>query len=536
MTPTNQPLAARLEAAGLFVAEWYRRTYPDVAESGLSPREHFLRFGLAEGRAPGPRFSPADYLAANPDVAEANSNALVHYLNWGQQEGRALAPSGVWPEGPSPEGLPAWVAQGATVRPAADQLRVLYVLSVQSGGTPQTNQDLMQSLQGEAECLVLRCSGRDLVLYFFHAGIYVPIASHRLEAPIAAQPHTSVEYDQVVAGWLQEYAITLVHVRHLVWQGLGVISAAKNLGLPVVCSFHDYYSVCPSLKLLDENLRFCAGRCTRSRGECQPELWPAEQFAALKHDEVYAWQQRFAGVLALCDAFVTTTAAARDLILSIFPALDDGRFAVIPHGRDFSELAQLAVAPEPGVTLRVLVPGHIAVAKGARVLQQLAAMAELRHVEWHVLGSVDGRLEGSWPANVVLHGVYRREAFHSHVAEIRPHLGAVFSLWPETWCHTLTELWSAGVPVLGFDIGAVGERLTATEAGWPISPLSAEAVAETLTLAARPDEWRRAVERVARWQQEEQVSCSQMAERYLEVYRELCPGPASVREAWATLL
>ncbi|WP_027962466.1 glycosyltransferase [Halomonas halodenitrificans] len=524
MTPAQHPaLAARLEAAGLFEADWYRRTYPDVDESELSPLEHFLNFGLSEGRAPGPRFSPADYLAANPDVAEAGGNALVHYLTWGQQEGRALARPDAWPEGPLPEGVPAWVTQGAPARPATGRLRVLYVLSVQSGGTPQTNQDLMQALEGEAECLVLRCSGRDLVLYFFHAGIYVPVARQRLAVPITARLHTSVEYDQIVAGWLQEYAVTLVHIRHLVWQGLGVISAAKQLGLPVVCSFHDYYSICPSLKLLDENLRFCAGRCTRSRGECQPELWPAEQFAALKHDEVYAWQQRFAGALALCDAYVTTTAAARDLILSIFPALDNGRFAVIPHGRDFTEIARLAVEPEAGVPLRVLVPGHIAVAKGAGVLQQLAGMAELSHVEWHVLGSVDGGLEGDWPASVVFHGTYRREAFHSHVAEIRPHLGAVLSLWPETWCHTLTELWAAGLPVLGFDIGAVGERLAATGAGWRVSPFTAEAVAEALDVATQPGEWQRAAECVTQWQRQGQVSCSQMAERYLEVYRQACP-------------
>lgn len=513
--------ADALEASGLFDAEWYSATYPDIGDGPLSPWEHFLQHGWQEGRAPGPAFCPTEYLAINPDVERAGVPALEHYLRWGRQESRPLARAGSWLEGPLPEGVPAWVARGGAASPAVGRLRVLYVLSVQSGGTPQTNQDLMQSLQEEAECLVLRCFGRDLVLHFFYAGIYTPVARHCLAESIAAESHTSEEYDRVVSGWLQEYGVSLVHIRHLAWQGLGVISAAKNLGLPVVCSFHDYYSVCPSLKLLDENLRFCAGRCTRSRGECQPELWPVEQFAALKHDEVYAWQQRFAGVLALCDAFVTTTAAARDLILSIFPALDDGRFAVIPHGRDFSELAQLAVSPEPDVPLRVLVPGHIAMAKGAGVLQQLASMAELRHVEWHVLGSVDGRLVGVLPANVVLHGAYRREAFHSHVAEIRPHLGAVFSLWPETWCHTLTELWSAGVPVLGFDIGAIGERLAATGAGWWVSPLTAEAVAETLGVAAREDEWQRAAKSVRHWQQQGQMSCSQMTGRYLDVYREL---------------
>jgi serralysin len=49
---------------------------------------------LKEGRSPSTAFSVAGYLAANPDVAAANMNPLDHYLNFGIYEGRALAPSG----------------------------------------------------------------------------------------------------------------------------------------------------------------------------------------------------------------------------------------------------------------------------------------------------------------------------------------------------------------------------------------------------------------------------------------------------------
>lgn len=512
-----------LKASGLFDAEWYRATYPDIDDSPLSPWEHFLRHGLQEGQAPGPDFHPAQYLAANPDVARAGVPALDHYLMWGWKEGRPLTQTAAWPEEPLPADLPAWATEesGITGVPPAEGQRILYVLSIQSGGTPQANQDLMRALAARAECLVLRCTGLEMVLYLFHDGIYVPLARHRLQAPIAPLPHASAEYDRVIEEWLAAYHISLVHVRHLAWQGLGLIAAADRLGVPVVCSFHDYYAVCPSVKLLDENQRFCAGRCTASRGECPQELWAPEQMPALKHENIYPWQQQFAGALALCDAFVTTTASARELMLSIFPALAERSFAVIPHGRDFAELATLAECPPPQGPLRVLLPGHLAVAKGSRVLLELAHYPGLEYVEWHVLGSLGEIPASSLPHNVVVHGAYARNTFAARVAGIRPHLGAVLSLWPETWCHTLTELWSVGVPVLGFDIGAVGERLTATEAGWPVSPLGAEAMAEALTLAAQPNEWHRAVGRVTHWQKEKQVSCAQMAEAYWQLYEQV---------------
>lgn len=513
----RRQLAETLKASGLFDAQWYCATYADVASSGLSAWEHFVQQGFEQGRAPGPGFSPAQYLSINADVAASDFQALEHYLLFGKNEGRALEHVSLWPEQPVPDGLPAWVKQGSSAPPARGQ-RILYVLSIQSGGTPQTNQDLMLALQGKAECLVLRCAGHELTLYFFHDGIYVPLASHQLQQPIEPFPHALPEFDLVVERWLAQYRVTMVHIRHLAWQGLGVIALADRLDVPVVCSFHDYYTVCPSVKLLDENLQFCGGRCTASRGECPHELWSAEQMPALKHENIYVWQQQFAGALVLCDGFVTTTAAARELILSIFPALAGMPFDVVPHGRDFTELNTLAERPAPGGELRVLVPGHLAVAKGSQVLLELAQNPALGHVQWHVLGSLSGARDAGVPDNLIIHGAYARDDFASLVAQIRPHVGAVLSVWPETWCHTLTELWSVGVPVLGFDIGAVGERLTATGAGWPISPLSADAAAQALIQAAKPDEWRRVMKHVEGWQKEGQVSCQRMADSYWQLY------------------
>lgn len=167
----------------------------------------------------------------------------------------------------------------------------------------------------------------------------------------------------------------------------------------------------------------------------------------------------------------------------------------------------------------MLLPGHIARSKGAEVLLQLASHKALGRVEWHVLGTLAPEFQPRMPENVIVHGAYHREAFNDHVAQIRPHVGAVLSIWPETWCHTLTELWAAGLPVVGFDIGAVGERLKATGAGWVADTLSPDAVAGALAKASQPDEWQQAKEGVARWQLSGQRSCAHMADEYWRFYQ-----------------
>ncbi|GAA3528243.1 hypothetical protein [Zobellella aerophila] len=70
----------------LFDADWYLATYPDVAESGMDPREHYLKFGADEGRNPSVRFDTDWYRQLNPSTAESNLNPLVHYLKFGQEE------------------------------------------------------------------------------------------------------------------------------------------------------------------------------------------------------------------------------------------------------------------------------------------------------------------------------------------------------------------------------------------------------------------------------------------------------------------
>ena len=82
-------------ASQFFEPGWYSARYPDVAAAGLDPLTHFLRFGIAEGRDPGPLFDAKWYLANNPDVAAAGITPLVHYFQIGAAEGRDPNPSAI---------------------------------------------------------------------------------------------------------------------------------------------------------------------------------------------------------------------------------------------------------------------------------------------------------------------------------------------------------------------------------------------------------------------------------------------------------
>jgi SAM-dependent methyltransferase len=90
--PESAAIRRRVVSSGLFDPDYYRVTYPDVAQAGCDLLDHFCQHGIAENRRPGPGFDPQWYLAANPDVGASGTPAFLHYLRHGASEGRYPLP------------------------------------------------------------------------------------------------------------------------------------------------------------------------------------------------------------------------------------------------------------------------------------------------------------------------------------------------------------------------------------------------------------------------------------------------------------
>ncbi len=81
-----------LRASDLFDSDYYLEKYVDVAEAGVDPLLHYLKFGVKENRDPSPSFNTKYYLDSNPDVRASGINPLVHYFLYGRNEGRSTLP------------------------------------------------------------------------------------------------------------------------------------------------------------------------------------------------------------------------------------------------------------------------------------------------------------------------------------------------------------------------------------------------------------------------------------------------------------
>ncbi len=400
--------------------------------------------------------------------------------------------------------------------------RILFVVATQTGGTPQTNQDLMKALSDVCEGWVLRSDSEVVELsYMNDDGKVRPICSHQLSEPVDPLTHDSSEYDKVVSGWLQEFDFSLVHIRHLGWHSLSLPRLSKQLGIKVVYSFHDFYALSPNLKLIDDQGIFQGTTFFEQGSLYRESLWPKDSLPLPHGNWLDFWREKFQSALEYCDAFVTTSDSARRLILDAMPRLPVARFVVIPHGRDFAKFDRIRHKPKPGERIRILVPGHINAMKGLEVIRALIECDKDEKLEFHILG----RLIGPAPKRgVETLGAYERQEFAEKARKVRPHLGVVFSIWDETYCHTLTELWSVGLPTAVLDFPNVAARVSSSGAGWVLDHRNVSRLyEEILRIAFDEREYERTEKALMNWQCGYGLanSTSQMAAGYLNIYSDV---------------
>jgi GT2 family glycosyltransferase/glycosyltransferase involved in cell wall biosynthesis len=339
--------------------------------------------------------------------------------------------------------------------------RILYVHHRGTGGTPETTADLMGALVDGYEPYLLTSDTRALELWRTEADGTELVERWVLPERIRPEQFTQPAYRAAVADILTRHAIDLVHIRVLLAHTFDLPSVARALDIPVVLSFHDYFLVCPTFHLLDESNRFCGGVCTPGDGACRiPSDW-VRGVPHLKHAWVKEWQQAVARMLADCDAFVTTSATARDIYVRTYPQLADAPFHLIEHGRDL-EFEPVEAVPDWRGPVRVVIPGAFDVHKGAPFIERLVELDAAGRLELHFLGNVPDEFRHLG----VMHGPYERRQFTRKLHEIRPAFVGIFSIWAETYSHTLSEAWAVGVPVLVTDLGAPKERVEAHGGGW----------------------------------------------------------------------
>lgn len=378
------------------------------------------------------------------------------------------------------------------------------------GGTQLHVKDMMSIMRSEYNVFV---AARNID--YLNLTAYTSEKEYTFKFYIGNEPayteFRSKRFAELYGRILDCFAIDLVHIHHTKGLTLELYYQADQRGISIVTTLHDYYAICPSIKMINCHGELCIDRPDKQCcSECQKKLVNIYEHT----DYLKVWQSAHKDALNLSSVIVTPSKSAQEFISSYYPDLSD-RFLAIYHGME--PMRQIPdTCKTPG--FRVAFIGGISKEKGSLASCQLIKNSP-SGITWHLFG-VWGYNDLSMleRKNYIKTGLYEREELPDLMEKHRIDLVCILPIWPETYCYTLSEAIMCGVPVIATDIGALGERVRKLNCGWLVIP--EHAYEEALAIIQRIQD------KGAEYQEKHRLirslkvkSLGEMAQEYKKIYR-----------------
>jgi len=436
------------------------------------------------------------------------------------------------------------------------------------------------------------------------------------------------------------FEINLLHIHHVHGLSFDIFEVAKALEVPMILTMHDYYYICPNVKLVNTDMQHCNGSCDAS--DCENCLTKNAGIYTSKN-YLAKWRENAKCVLMGCDKLIVPSEAAKEVYSEYYPEVQD-KIQVIEHGlkidadeidlkdkvvkktyavkqcfdvwfadesaphevrgwaylagvdpaevevylevncggdvdffrctksirKDIAELignpnyiysgfsgtvfkqdylnkkikvrllleyqnvlytngkTKIYTIPSAKVEYKYNVAflGGMVPEKGSRKALEMIQNSS-PDIRWHVFGGTTGDGLGCFnQENVVKHGTYRQQDIPKLLKDNRIDLICIMSIWPETFCYTLSEAAVCDMPMLVTDIGAAGERVKRHGYGWTV-PVD-------YTGAQMSDYVLQILEDKVGYEEKKQIVTSfseitlrEMTSKYRNLYREFAKGFSS---------
>ena len=252
----------------------------------------------------------------------------------------------------------------------------------------------------------------------------------------------------------------------------------NNNTIKLIIPIHDFYCICPSYTLLNNEDNYCNIPSMETCQKCMQSNnseWKSFYFDKI---DMERWRKIWSDLLANSHSILCFSNSSKEILLKAYPSLDASLIQVIPH----------TVTPLPPVKLEhkndskqvtIGVLGAINYSKGSRIIKDLVKRIEKEHLDINIvlIGKTSEQINSS---HLHITGRYKREKLPDLITKHKIDIFFIPSIWPETFSYTTQEIIMMNLPLMVFDIGAPAERVKKYEKGYIIKDISIDAILETL--------------------------------------------------------
>ena len=257
---------------------------------------------------------------------------------------------------------------------------------------------------------------------------------------------------------ISHYNFDVVHFQHLGHHALSLPIIAKACGAGVVFSAHDFWLISSRYNLLDQSFIYDE--------ELTKSVVAYDNILKNSSNIEYGGEQTrrafVATMLHSVDLLLFGTEHSYNLVSEVYPIVKEKKCAIlgIPSPQSTLPVTRKSYAPLVDGKLGVAIVGNFLRTKGADTILNLIALAHPDHFHFHIFGAVHPEyqqvLNSMMAPNVTVHGQYSMGSTDAlKVADVALNL----SIWPETYCISLSEAWQNGLIPIVTDIGALHDRV-----------------------------------------------------------------------------
>ena len=256
-----------------------------------------------------------------------------------------------------------------------------------------------------------------------------------------------------------------------------------NLSAKLEILFHDYYPICPNFKLLNSNFVYCNVPNLATCENCTRDGYSEYLTQSFVKIDIKDWRLYWSDLLYTADDVLLFSNASLEIIKKAYN-IDRINYRICPHTLYASFTCSYIRGNIDG-PIHVAIVGSIDVGKGANIISDFSKLLYEfdKNAKIILFGTYNGKpqhnLRCVGPFNspdelpILLNKYKITEAFFT-------------SIWPETFSYVTSELIALGVPLMGFNIGAQGEKIRCYSRGIVIDSITAkDALKALMTLHSK---------------------------------------------------
>ncbi len=223
---------------------------------------------------------------------------------------------------------------------------------------------------------------------------------------------------------------------------------------------HDYHCICPGLTLIQNN-RFCGVECNRFTCEFKINKQVIK---------ISVWRDKWESFLSSVALIYVFSNSSKDLFSKVYRDFKE-RIIVQPHSMDYYQFDKIT---QVNKELCIGVFGNInSDAKGLTTVSKFLEFSRNRKYKIFLHGYITRRITG---ANIFYNGKYINTDIKNIIEAEK--ISVVFfpSICPETFSYLVSELIILGIPIIGFNVGAQGDKINQYNKGFIINDFTNEAI------------------------------------------------------------